>query len=405
MRSFSIAAFAAMALAACADRVVAPRPLVADAAVAPDLPSDQDTSLTPAALPRGMGHYCNKNAVNSSAWSFTYGTADPCATPANGKIMRAGMYSLLGQNRVVLRCLPSYTRWFEGAGRAPLDQALAAANVARTHMGGCTFTVAPRRMAIFDWPYSPNANLPANYHGSGFDFERPPYGSWNVTDFRGQSVSFINDHDAHDFGMPNGTPLLAVADGEIITAGMFWGQYTNCNPPRGIPIPTRADCGRQGIVIVKHVAQAGNPTYDEHFATGYFHVQSIPAWIRNQCSAVDTTQAWPGVGGVCSIPVTRGQVIAYSGRRSTSLSHLHFATWRLSNTHAQGYRVGSAALYSPSCCTPTGRGPTLITEPYGWRGTTADPWAVNAAWPSTTFPNGAGSLSIHLWKVDPPIHW
>jgi len=359
------------------------------------------------ALLRGMGHYCNKTWFNSPAWSFDYGSADPCASaPAGGTIARAGMYSLAGSNRVVLRCLPNLTWRYEGTGAIPLAQAKATASGGR-HQGSCTFTVSPRRIAWFDWPYPANASLPANYHGSGFDFDRPPYGSaFTTVDHRGQQVQFIDNHDAHDFGMPKGTPLLAVADGVIITAGMFWGQYTNCNR-RGLPQnPNLADCGRQGIVIVRHTLPGGSPTYDETFATGYFHIQSLPQWILNQCTAVDTTQAWPGVGGVCSIPVTRGQVIAYSGRRSTNQAHLHFATWRLTNTHAQGHKVGDAALYSPSCCTVGGRGPTLIVDPYGWRGTSSfDPWSYKAAWPTPTFPNGAGALSVSLFKVDPPIHW
>jgi murein DD-endopeptidase MepM/ murein hydrolase activator NlpD len=358
------------------------------------------------ALARGMAHYCSKVALNSTAWSVTYGTADPCAAGLpGGVIMRAGMYSIAGVNRVVVHCQPTYIKYHEGVGQNPINQARNAAMRTGSHSGKCTFTVAPKRMPLFDLPYPPNANLPANYHGSGFDFWRPPYGDYNVIDHRGQSVSFINDHDAHDFGMPKGTPLLAVADGVIITAGMFWGQYTNCNSPRGIEIPTRADCGRQGIVIVRHTVQAALPTYDEVFATGYFHVQSIPKWIRDQCTAVDTTLAWPGVGGVCSIPVKRGQVVAYSGRRNTSLAHLHFATWKLTNTHANGHRVGDAALYSPSCCTQGGRGPTMIVEPSGWYGSTPDPWATRAILSTPQFPAGAGTLSIHLWKADPPFHW
>lgn len=359
------------------------------------------------ALVRGMGRYCNKTWFNSSAWSFDYGSADPCASaPSGGMIARAGLYSISGVNRVVLRCLPRKTWLYEGTGAAPLAQARTTAANGR-HAGGCTFTVSPRRIAWFDWPFAPNANLPANYHGSGFDFDRSPYGAPSTTiDHRGKLVHFLDEHDAHDFGMPKGTPLLAVADGVIITAGMFWGQYTNCNKRGTVGNPNLADCGRQGIVIVRHTISDGSPTYEERFATGYFHVQSIPPSILAQCTPVDTTQAWPGVGGVCAIPVTRGQVIAYSGRRSTNQAHLHFATWRLTNTHAQGHQVGDAALYSPSCCTIGGRGPTIITDPYGWRSTTSfDPWSYKTAWPSTAFPNGAGVLNVSLFKTDPPIHW
>jgi hypothetical protein len=47
----------------------------------------------------------------------------------------------------------------------------------------------------------------------------------------------------------------------------------------------------------------------------------------------------------------------------------------------------------------------MIMEPSGWYGSTPDPWATRAILPTSLFPTGAGTLSIHLWKNDPPIHW
>lgn len=388
-----------VALTACGRDAAAPPsgftaagPSSADAAlVAPD-----DSEI--GALRFGFGHYCSKVSTQSGAWSFDFGSADPCAASLpTGTIMRGGMYRLNGLNRVVAHCKPTYIRYYEGMGVTPLTVARAAALRSGPRPGACTFTVSPKRLAIFDLPYGSTATFPANYHGSGFDFMRPPYSAWGTVDHRGLSVSFIDDHDAHDFGMPRGTPLLAVADGVIITGGMFSSGVSN----RGCNRPDLPDCGLQGIVIVKHTVAAGNPAYDEVFGTGYFHVQAIPRWILSQCTPVDTTQAWPGVGGVCSVPVKRGQVVAYSGNRgSSSAPHLHFATWRMTNTQAFGHVVPDVVLRSPFP-----RQNSVITEPTGWHGSGADPWATKAIVPTTQFPNGAGTLSIHLWKVDPPIHW
>jgi murein DD-endopeptidase MepM/ murein hydrolase activator NlpD len=320
------------------------------------------------------------------------------------------MYSTAGLNNVVVWCKPNISASFRGMGKTPLDKAHAFASIGR-HMGDCVFVASPAHMPIFDWPFSPNLSLPANYHGSGFDFERAPYGALSKqVDYRGLTVQFLDDHDAHDFGMPPGTPLYAVADGVVITGGMFYGTYTNCNVVPNLPTETgKSDCGHQGLVIVRHTVKGSSPRYDEIFATGYSHIQAIPRWILSGCTPVDTGKTWPGAGGVCNVPVKRGQVVAYSGRRNTNQAHLHFATWRLSNNSRRdgyGYRAPDAALHSPNCCNSAGAiGPTMYMEPYGWRGPVGDPWSYKARASTPTFPFGAGALSIRLWKTDPPIHW
>jgi murein DD-endopeptidase MepM/ murein hydrolase activator NlpD len=407
-RSLIAAAAALALLAACSPEAVAPAPtedppLSADPLAAAPLP----LPIPPASK---WSNYCSKTWPGTSSWRFNYGTAHPCTDVSGGTVVRAGMYSTTGRNKVIGWCNPNYKVTFDGYGKAPLDQAFLTAGKGR-HMGGCVFTVAPAEMPIFDWPYPPGGNYPANYHGSGFDFMRPPYDTdLAVVDHRGVAVNFLSDHDAHDFGMVPGTPLRAVADGVVITAGMYKGIYTNCNRRSGLPKETGLpDCGHQGVIIVRHTAKASNPAYDERLATGYFHVQQIAARILAGCTPVDTSKGLIGLGGVCSVPVTKGQVLGYSGRRNTNSAHLHFNTWRLSNTSRRdgfGYRAPDSVLSMPSCCNFGGSiGPSLVIDPYGWRPGTPDPWAYRARNPSAAFPQGAGALSIRLWKVDPPFHW
>lgn len=384
------------ALAACGPDVAAPP--FADGGISASVTPSNDTSASTdvGSLGRGYANYCSK--VSNTAWSFTYGTADPCASGfPSGAIRRAGMYSATGRNHVVTYCKPAYIRYDDGVGLTPLNNAktLATIGQGRAHSGGCTFTVSPATIRYFDLPYGSTTTFPANYNGSGFDFHRPPYGNYGVLDHTGTLTSFIDNHDAHDFGMPRGTPLRAVADGVIIVAGMFRGTYTRCGRV-GQP-----DCGHEGIVIVKHTIAASLPTYDEVVATGYFHVQQIPQSILSKCTPVDLSGPGQGTGGLCkSIPVQRGQVIAFAGARNTAQSHLHFATWRMTNTQAFGHKASDSVLFSP-----WPQQGAIITEPSGWRAATADPWATKALLPTPQFPNGGGTLSVRLWKVDPPFHW
>jgi hypothetical protein len=405
----------ALSLSACAEDASAPTAIAAKPMVATAAANTLPTPIAGSGITvAGMSNYCSRLAAGGGGhWTFNFGTADPCGSSFLFTTARAGMYSTYGLNKVLAWCDPNHIIAIDGYGRAPLDSAKAAATMAvGTNAGRCVFTVAPAEMRFFDWPYDPNGVYPPNYHGSGFDFERPPYNSGSsIVDFRGKNVSFINDHDGHDFGMPPGRPMRAVADGVVITAGYFRGTYTNCNYFPGLKYETGLpDCGHEAIIIVRHTVNASNPRYNETFATGYFHVQEIASNILAGCTPVDRSQLPMGTGGVCSVPVTKGQLLGYSGRRNTNAAHLHFATWRLSNTTRRdtyGYRAPDNVLHAPTCCNFWGSiGPSLITEPYGWRPSpTTDPWAYKARAASVPFPEGAGNLSIRLWKVDPPIHW
>jgi len=138
--------------------------------------------------------------------------------------------------------------------------------------------------------------------------------------------------------MPEGTPIVAVADGQVV--------FADFEPP--------FDCGDLGevsalVVRIRHVAPDG-----EVFDSVYVHLSRIDV-VQDQ-----TVQA--------------GQPIGLSGLTGcTHGPHLHFGVLRLTHTN-------------------NGR-PTPI-DPFGWQGAGADPWAQH--------PDGAASLWLWKAGEAPP---
>jgi len=318
----------------------------------------------------GMGHYCSMTWP-TGGWAFMSYTAggDPCGTiisqsDPGGTIRRAGVYSASGVNSVVARCDNGYVSIWVGVGNDPLTWAY---NAAQGH-SGCFFTVAPKYMPIFDRPFDPSTSIT---HGSGFDFARSPYNTLNVADF-GQSGSttatvvdwkgrdksssgFIDNHDAHDWNMPRGTPLRAVAAGVVRKARWF---NTGC---------TGSDSSTQGEVYIDHTVNRSPSTYNEEFTTAYFHLQSLN---------VSDGQT-----------VAAGDVIGWSGNTGCSSGpHLHFAVLRRTNT-ATNYHDTLTIDSSGN------DGWRITTDPYGFDPPQGfDPWGWRA------YGSNAGALSIVLWK-------
>jgi murein DD-endopeptidase MepM/ murein hydrolase activator NlpD len=137
-----------------------------------------------------------------------------------------------------------------------------------------------------------------------------------------------NGHNGHDWGMYEGTSILAVADGEVVFAGL--------EPPY--------PCGPLGdksalIVRLRHTAPNG-----EEFESLYVHL-----------SRVDVEQGER---------VWAGQQIGLSGLTGcTNGPHLHFGVLRLTHTN---------------------NGQPVPIDPFGWQGDGPDPWAEH--------PEGAQSL-------------
>lgn len=376
----------------------------------------------------GVSYYCSKVWPQTNGWMFHYGDADPCADSAGGSVQRAGMYSTWGQNHVVVSCDPGLVKPFHGAGSAPLDAAYQwAAN--NQSSGGCVFSVAPASLPIFGWPFLDFPALGPVTHLTGFDFARVPYNmldvstfgqpgsaSATIVDFQGRdrSAGFIDDHDAQDWIMPRGLPLLAPADGQVLSAGFWSGSYkkgVDCcdfSAQNSCANANMPDCGDEGEIILRHVVAApnGNGMYDEWFATGFFHLQSIVPAVLANCSVPPPH----GNGtGDCSpgITVHKGDIIGYAGNRAdpggSSAPHLHFAVWRLTNTARNftvtGFRRDNAVN------SPGSVGPTVIVDPYGWSSPAGDdPWGYKALYPNAlqNWPGG-GALSINLWSSTPTV--
>jgi murein DD-endopeptidase MepM/ murein hydrolase activator NlpD len=127
----------------------------------------------------------------------------------------------------------------------------------------------------------------------------------------------VNGHDGYDWLMPEGTPLFAVADGEVLVAGLSVPAFC---PPLGRTL--------QALVVgLRHVDSNG-----EVFFSIYGHL-----------SRVDVTAGQH---------LSDGAAIGLSGNTGCSgTPHLHFGALR-----------------------PTPRAINVVIDPYGWHASATDPW-------------------------------
>ena len=177
-------------------------------------------------------------------------------------------------------------------------------------------------------------NLPLQW---GEDFNEFVLTWWGET----SSVNY-DTHMGIDWVMPEGTPILAVADGEVVFAGI--------DPPGACP-PLGVDATDQQRIILLHFAENGM-----RFTSSYLHGSTIDVQLGEAVSA--------------------GQQIALSGNTGCSTEpHLHFHVGRLGDTNS---------------------GEPALVDPYGWESDQTDPWSQH--------PDGAES--IWLWKEGqaPPIY-
>ena len=135
----------------------------------------------------------------------------------------------------------------------------------------------------------------------------------------GDPGAHIDGHSGHDWLLPVGTAVRAVAAGEVVFAGI---EVFNCPLLPGPPV-------NQKDVRIEHVASNG-----EFYLSRYTHVDTISV----------------SVGDI----VAAGQTIATSGNTGCSTQpHLHFQTYR----------------WSPS------KNAWITVDPYGWADAAQDPWA------------------------------
>lgn len=192
----------------------------------------------------------------------------------------------------------------------------------------------PAFIPVFQSPFVvPFEVRTANYHDhdeprEGVDDNRVYLPWWGEPSFVG-----IDGHEGYDWLLPEGTPIVAVADGVVEIAGISLPYFC---PPLGRIVDDQ--------VLVRI----------DHDLPGGIRVRSI--YVHLQQRTV-----------VAGQPVTAGQVIGLSGNTGCSTDpHLHFAVERL---------------------TQTNDGAPSPIDPYGWAGAGPDPWESDPA----------GAASIRLW--------
>ncbi|MGB3496050.1 MAG: M23 family metallopeptidase [Elainellaceae cyanobacterium] len=131
----------------------------------------------------------------------------------------------------------------------------------------------------------------------------------------------IDGHAGYDWGTPEGTPLLAVADGIVRFAGE--GDAFFCPPLNQMTTGL--------YVYLEHEAETG-----DRYETEYIHLSRVDVRSGDR--------------------VTAGQVIGLSGNTGCSTGpHLHFGVRRF-----------------------VGRSNKVLVDPYGWSRKKTDPWSRNA---------------------------
>jgi murein DD-endopeptidase MepM/ murein hydrolase activator NlpD len=180
-------------------------------------------------------------------------------------------------------------------------------------------STATRALPVFQKPFVGEFRM-SNY----FDHNLPmPFANTNgfiLTTCGTETRPGIDGHNGYDWELPLGTPVLAVADGEVVTAG-----YTE---PSYCPLVGRNMT--QVLVVLKHRA-AGRVVVSE-----YGHLDRTI--VR--------------VGTV----VPAGTILGFSGTTGCSTGpHLHF----------------SAGIEGPD-------GSNVLVDPYGWHSVATDPWSRDA---------------------------
>ena len=184
----------------------------------------------------------------------------------------------------------------------------------------CNPTASSARTAspIFGKPF--RGDFPT---GTLFDHDKPiPFGDGNshlvsTCGVRVADQPKTNGHNGYDWRMPEGTPLLAVAAGEVLVAGP--STPASC-PPLGRTVQALA-------VALRHVDANG-----EVFVSVYGHLSRVDIVVGQT--------------------VSDGAAIGLSGNTGCSgTPHLHFGALR-----------------------PIPGGLYVDIDPYGWHSSAADPW-------------------------------
>lgn len=173
--------------------------------------------------------------------------------------------------------------------------------------------------AIFRRPFRIEAPVGFIFdHTNGLEHDGEEVGYWGGG-MPGTAGPYHRGHRGYDISMPTGTPLFAVADGNVIFAG-----------------PTPMNCPQLGGVV------QGNVVTIEHTTpTGLV--------VRSQYAHLDRVDVRVGQHVVAGEPIGR------SGASGCALGpHLHFGATRVTGTRD---------------------GNPVDIDPYGWQGAAPDPYA------------------------------
>jgi murein DD-endopeptidase MepM/ murein hydrolase activator NlpD len=217
--------------------------------------------------------------------------------------------------------------------------------IAALVLAGCGASLEPPQPApapgprnvvvpVFGRPFAGNPGVT-----NVFDHQYPgqPTGKLYSLTYRGTRFLFGQEgHHGWDWTLPRGTPVVAVADGEVLHAGPVEPFYC--------PLPGfgREVAGQLAVVLE---VRAPDGT---RFRVGYHHLDRVDV------------QAGERVWG--------GRQVGLSGNTGCSLGpHLHLDVVRLDGTNS---------------------GQPALVDPFGWEAPFPDPWAEH--------PRGA--RSVWLWK-------
>ncbi len=189
-------------------------------------------------------------------------------------------------------------------------------------------------LALFDRPFAGQPGV-----SNVFDHQYPdrPTGKGYSLTYRAGQFWFGNEgHSGWDWMLARGTDVFAVADGEVVSAGVV--------PPFFCPLPGFGRVVSDQLAVEVLVAAPDGT----RFRIGYHHLDRVDVQAGQR--------------------VRQGQVVGRSGNTGCSVGpHLHLEVVRLDGTNS-----GSPAR----------------VDPYGWEGPFPDPWAQH--------PEGAPS--VWLWK-------